>query len=127
VRHSRNQTWNISRKARKDRQVKRLNFLGAWGWVAFARLAKLAREIPLFLKLSVAEKFARAAKILKQYEGHKDSEMSPAKAQRRQVYEEKDEISYEWLPPLISELCALFAGVIPILLVAAAPRWALPG
>jgi hypothetical protein len=38
--------------------------------VAFARLAYLAREIHLFLKFSVAEKFARAAKILKQYEEH---------------------------------------------------------
>jgi hypothetical protein len=31
--------------------------------------------------------------------------MPPAKAQRRQVYEEKDEISYKWFPPLLCGLC----------------------
>ncbi|MGE5816860.1 MAG: hypothetical protein ACM37Z_02480, partial [Deltaproteobacteria bacterium] len=54
-----------SRKARKDRQVKSSNFLGAWGWVAFARLALLGAGIPLFLTATVAGKFARLAQILK--------------------------------------------------------------
>src|SRR6185503_20420743 len=49
ARRSRNQTRNISRKARKDRQVKKSNFLGARGWVAFACLAHLAREESCFL------------------------------------------------------------------------------
>jgi len=43
------ETRNISRKARKDRQVKTSNFLGTWGWVAFACLAYLAREESCFL------------------------------------------------------------------------------
>jgi hypothetical protein len=44
----------ISRKARKDRQVKSSNFLGAWGWVAFAPLALLGAGIPFFLTATVS-------------------------------------------------------------------------
>ncbi len=36
---------SISRKARKDRQVKKSNFFGARGWVALACLAYLARKV----------------------------------------------------------------------------------
>jgi hypothetical protein len=53
---------NTSRKARKDRQDKRLNFLGAWDWVAFACFAYLVRQIPLFLITTAAGKFAPAGK-----------------------------------------------------------------
>jgi hypothetical protein len=55
----------ISRKARKDRQVKSSNFLEAQGLGGLCALGALGAEIPPFLIAAVGEKFAHLAQILK--------------------------------------------------------------